>query len=248
LIDLSRERFSESVFFPPWLRWDHFCRNQFAAGYVEGKLVVDCASGDGTGSAMLGRAGGRAVLGFDRSVAEIRGATRRMRDGNVSYCVASANHLPLRDRSVDVYVSLETIEHLDDDREFLRDAVRVLRAGGLFICSTPNRSVTNPSVSLEGRPANPYHVREYSSEEFRALLGEFFPRIEFFGQNPKPVAAVRRMETLGMRLSPIGAVRWNQIMKVLFVPFDRQGNHAVIKPREGFDFEYNVAVCFKTTG
>ena len=59
------------------------------------------------------------------------------------------------------------------DEEFVREVSRVLRKGGVFIVSTPNAP-----MSLT---RNPWHVREYTAEELRQLLGSCFPGIEALG-------------------------------------------------------------------
>lgn len=62
-------------------------------------------------------------------------------------------------------MSFQVIEHINDDKEFVREVHRVLRKGGKFIVTTPNRP-----MSLT---RNPWHVREYTSEELYMLLRNF---------------------------------------------------------------------------
>lgn len=47
--------------------------------------------------------------------------------------------LPLADAAADAVVSVETIEHLENPRAFMRELVRVVRPGGLVIVTTPNQ-------------------------------------------------------------------------------------------------------------
>ena len=69
------------------------------------------------------------------------------------------------DRSIDVVVSFETIEHVDAPAAFLGECARVLVPEGMLIVSTPNR----PVYSGEGRQ-NPFHRLEFDEEEFIDLL------------------------------------------------------------------------------
>lgn len=47
--------------------------------------------------------------------------------------------IPVADRSVDIAVSLETIEHLENPRAFCRELVRIVKPGGWVLVSTPNQ-------------------------------------------------------------------------------------------------------------
>ena len=75
--------------------------------------------------------------------------------------------------SFDYVVCFQVIEHIEDDSEFVREVARVLRPGGKFIVSTPNAP-----MSLT---RNPWHVREYSSDELQNLLSIAFNTIERAG-------------------------------------------------------------------
>lgn len=47
--------------------------------------------------------------------------------------------IPLPDASADAAVAIETIEHLENPRAFVRELVRVVRPGGCVAVSTPNQ-------------------------------------------------------------------------------------------------------------
>jgi len=77
----------------------------------------------------------------------------------------------------------------------------VLRAGGVFICSTPNKRWHSP---FTGRPFNPFHVREFEESEFATLLKQFFPSVDLNHQSPagKPITLLNdllSMAFIGMR-------------------------------------------------
>jgi hypothetical protein len=57
---------------------------------------------------------------------------------------------------------------------------RVLRPGGRFIVSTPDRDIYSPA----GTPPNPYHVKELDHGEFMALLRRHFPHVDCLRQRP----------------------------------------------------------------
>lgn len=92
---------------------------------------------------------------------------------NVEFRQAIVPPLPFPDASFDCVVSFQVIEHIRNDAAFVREVRRVLRPGGRFIVSTPNRP-----MSLT---RNPWHVREYDAREFRELLGREFRWVEALG-------------------------------------------------------------------
>ena len=53
--------------------------------------------------------------------------------------VAAGERLPYADGSLDVVLSHEVIEHVDDDQQALVEALRVLRPGGRLLLFCPNR-------------------------------------------------------------------------------------------------------------
>lgn len=81
---------------------------------------------------------------------------------NVGFRRMSVPPLDFPDESFDCVATFQVIEHIAKDRELIREIVRVLRPGGRLIVSTPNR--------LMSLTRNPWHVREYTADEFRALL------------------------------------------------------------------------------
>ncbi len=57
---------------------------------------------------------------------------------------------------------------------------RVLRNGGLFTCSTPNKRVSFPYTK---KPSNPFHIKEFHIDEFSNLLDKYFVGNRLYGQN-----------------------------------------------------------------
>ncbi len=156
--------------------WEHVGRYQFARSYVPGKRTLDVACGEGYGSAGLSRAGAASVVGVDVSA---RTCAEGRKKYGIDAVAGDARALPLADRSVDLVVSFETIEHLDRPGRFLDECARVLDDEGTLIVSTPNRPVYRAEV------ANPHHVREFDRDEFAALVGERFGSVAMFTQFPR---------------------------------------------------------------
>lgn len=236
------ERVTSAGRVPPWIRHEHLARYQFVAERASEKAVIDCASGDGTCARIVGERA-REVLGFDLAEEAVASARRGTTPSNVRFSVASAMALPVPDDFADLYVSLETIEHLSDQETFLSEVARVLKPDGELICSTPDRDVCNPGNSADSRPWNRFHVREYSQSEFVALLGRHFEGIELFGQNPKSPFLVKLRGGIGRRLPGHLIVRLSQALKLPRFLYDRLEHHLVVPVRADLRYEYLIAVC-----
>ena len=146
--------------------WEHAYRYRFATQYVRGKRVLDIASGEGYGTAVLGRAGSRSIVGIDISH---EACSRAMEKYGEPFCAGDALAIPLSDHSVDVIVSFETIEHVPRPDLFLDECVRVLVPKGILIVSTPNKAVHS-----EAPEQNPFHCSEMNEGDFLFLLGSRF--------------------------------------------------------------------------
>ncbi len=219
-----KERLSSGEWMPPWLRHQHLARYAWAADYCRGARVADAACGIGYGSRLLMRQGARAVDGYDVSADAIAQARAGGEDPGVAFAIADATHLPVADGEYDVLVSFETIEHIEDDERYLAEASRVLQPGGLFLCSTPNRDVIDAGKTIEQRPFNPFHVREYNEAELESRLVRHFSSVELLGQTRFESGYVQTLGRVGRRF-PWTAVRLHQARKVLTVPWDRRDRH-----------------------
>lgn len=145
---------------------EHLARYRLAASLAQGRRVLDAASGEGYGTALLSDAGALSAVGVDSAGEVVSHARARY---GLDYREADVSALPFADRSFDLIVSFETIEHVTDPPEVLAEFRRVLDEDGLLIVSTPNAPVY--------RVENPYHLREYSTAEFVDLLAAYFPSV-----------------------------------------------------------------------
>lgn len=158
---------------------EHLHRYFLAREFCRGKDVLDVASGEGYGSALLGQVA-RSVVGVEIAPEVVFHAASAYRYPNLRFLAGDARNLPLRGAAVDVVVSFETIEHFLEHDRFLQEVRRVLRPGGLLIVSSPDRDTYSPS----GTSANPYHPRELSKAEFLSLLGGAFTHVACLTQRP----------------------------------------------------------------
>lgn len=204
--------------------------------------MLDGACGTGYGSSVLRRAGAEYVEGVDLSVESVEEARGRYGGPGIYFRPANLLSLGVPNGSFDVVVSFESIEHVDDDARYVAEMRRVLRPGGVFLCSTPNRTITNPGTAITTRPYNPFHVREYTSEELRAKLSVEFDEVSMLGQMSWSSAYSRRLAAVA-RLSQMGAVRLHQTRKMLQSPFDRKEKFIPSPVSADCEPEGFVAVC-----
>jgi SAM-dependent methyltransferase len=159
---------------------EHVARYAFAARLARGKRVLDAGCGAGYGSAELAQSA-LSVVGVDRAAEAIDFARAAYRFPNLRFERASCASLPHPDGAFDLVVAFEVIEHLENWREFLEEARRVLAPTGQFMVSTPNRLYYTESRGPGG--ANPFHVHEFGFEEFRAELQSVFTHVSMFLEN-----------------------------------------------------------------
>ena len=159
---------------------EHLARYAFATRLARGKRVLDAGCGAGYGSAELAQAA-FLVVGVDRAAEAIDFARAAYRFPNLGFERASCAALPHPAGAFDLVVAFEVIEHLENWREFLGEARRVLAPNGQFIVSTPNRLYYTESRGPSG--TNPFHVHEFGFEEFRAELQSVFPHVSLFLEN-----------------------------------------------------------------
>lgn len=127
----------------------------------------------------------------------------------------------------------------------LLEARRVLRPGGKLLLSTPNRALTNPGKTLDDRPFNPYHLREWTAEEFQELVTAVFEQVELYVQSPFSTRYARWLNRLG-RAWPALGVRTHQATKVLLTLLKRFPSCDVQPPKADTIGEVSLAVAFRT--
>lgn len=155
----------------------HIARYRFAADRVAGMIVADVACGTGYGSHVMVNDGALIVVGVDIDTAAIAYASGHHKVQGVSFRHASACNTGMPSESFDAVVSFETLEHVPDDAAVIAEFARILRPGGLLICSVPNKWGLSK-----------YHVRSYDRESFDAALSPAFVVDGMWNQNSGDMA------------------------------------------------------------
>ena len=160
----------------PVTAYEHWHRYAFAAQFAAGRRVLDVASGEGYGSALLA-ATARQVVAFDIDQKAVHHARLKYPGANLEFVAGSVVEIPLHGIEFDLIVCFEAIEHIPDPEALLQEVKRMLGAEGIFIVSTPNKPEYKKMES-----SNPFHVKEFDFEEFRKLLSRYFKQMCFLGQ------------------------------------------------------------------
>lgn len=102
-------------------------------------VVVDVGCGAGSQSFVWAE-DGHVVRGLDISapLVEIARGRAHGRGLDVRFDVGTATKLPYADRTADVCLLPELLEHIEDWQTCLEEAVRILKSGGVLFVSTTN--------------------------------------------------------------------------------------------------------------
>jgi SAM-dependent methyltransferase len=224
---------------------NHIQRYQFAEPHCAGRRVLDAGCGTGYGSFYLATHGAGSVVGVDISDEALAEADRLYRSDTLRFLKGDVERLtavPELNGPFDVVVNLENLEHLHDGPQFVAEARRVLADDGALVVSSPN--ATRSLFREDGKPSNPFHVKEYTIDEFRALLGRSFGSVEVFGQwdTPERLARLdfesRLHEALCESYYSPGARLWRGVRKLI-------GKRCALPPmytgaETGFPWEYTI--------
>jgi len=176
---LTGEHFERWVpgYVPKRIHNHHKTRYDLACTYVENKKVLDIACGCGYGSFLLADAGNaQSVLGVDIDSNATRYGNHRFFHERIHRVQGDALHFN-GDNEFDVIVSFETIEHLPDVHQFLKNTKGLLKPGGVFLVSTP--IVLSTSTLCD----NPYHMIEWGFADFQQLIKKYFFVEDIYIQN-----------------------------------------------------------------
>ncbi|MFR9652024.1 MAG: class I SAM-dependent methyltransferase [Rikenellaceae bacterium] len=169
----------------------------YAAQLIDGGDVLEVGTGSGYGVDIIAPRADRFVT-MDKQPPAIDNLP-----SNCEVIRAVAPKLPFGDNSFDWVVTFQVIEHIDNDSEFIAEIARVLRPTGCLIISTPNAP-----MSLT---RNPWHVREYTAEQFTTLLSSSFTNVtakgvagdskimEYYQRNREGVERITRFDIFDLQ-------------------------------------------------
>jgi SAM-dependent methyltransferase len=159
-----------------WFR-RHLVVYRWIAERCAGRRVVDMACGEGYGTAVLAEPAAQ-VVGVDANPDAFEHARLRYRAPNIRFERALVEEFGAGS-PYDAVVFLQTIEHVNDPTELLSRLASLLAPDGVLYVTTPNRLTLAPPGAE--RSGNPWHVREYTPEEFAALVRPLFGSVDLLG-------------------------------------------------------------------
>jgi SAM-dependent methyltransferase len=150
----------------------HVAAYEWISQRCAGLRVADLACGEGYGSDLL--AGQAAeVAGVDANPEAFEHARLRYRRPNLRFDRGLVEDFS---EPQDAIVFLQTIEHVERPQDLLSGFARL---APVSYVSTPNRLTLAPPGAKKSD--NPWHLREYTLEEYRELLEPCFSRVQVLG-------------------------------------------------------------------
>lgn len=179
---------------------EHLVRYLFAGQLVAGKTVLDVGCGVGYGAQKLGLMGATSVTAFDISPDAVAHAAEFYAHPAVTYHVGDAEDFAF-DTRFDVVTCFEMIEHVQHPDRVLQCIERHLKPDGILIASTPR---------FLGEKRTHFHVREFTLDEYMALMTNVFPNTAIYFENNhfssmvtrSPAQGIDRIEYLKDQFTP----------------------------------------------
>jgi|SRR5690625_3260019 len=147
---------------------EHLARYHFASLFTEGR-ILDFACGSGYGTHIIAKRCKEKVsevVGVDMEKEALNYAEYTYYHPKSTFKLADVTdaNIPNQLGKFDYIISFETLEHIQDEEQFLDNIYEMLQPGGTLILSTPfGKGRAKPCK-------NPFHVHQLKEEEFRELF------------------------------------------------------------------------------
>lgn len=162
-----------------------------------GRTVVDLGCGGGLLAVPLAREGAH-VIGLDLAAKALR-AARAQQPERLLAAQADLAALPLAERSADVVLLADVLEHVDDPAAVVAQAAKVLRPGGALFVNTIHRTLRSRLFAItlgEGLgfiPRGTHQWRQFvRPDELDAMArAAGLVRVQRAGEAPRLLATLR---------------------------------------------------------
>lgn len=146
---------------------------ELLAAFSKDNIVLDVGCGTGIYTKYLSKRF-KFIVCLDLSKSMIQAAHGR----NLSnLIIADAEHLPIRPKTIDLIVSLATLEHLPDPAIVLNQMYNALKESGKTLIMTPNP--TSLAVKRRERPDKDQYERFIHPQRLRRLFEACFKPVKY---------------------------------------------------------------------
>jgi 2-polyprenyl-3-methyl-5-hydroxy-6-metoxy-1,4-benzoquinol methylase len=153
-----------------------------ASVLCEGRTVLDWGCNNGYGIPLLATTALR-VGGIDTNELCITQARNRYPEYQNDIWLFDGTHIPFSERDWGAVVSFEVIEHIADMSAYLGAICSVLGEDGIALFTTPNRQIR---LDPEMKPWNEFHVTEFSAQQLKSVLQQYFTHVQVLGLQGDP--------------------------------------------------------------
>lgn len=127
-------------------------RFEFFETYVpnwKGVKVLDIGCGGGLACEFLAKRGAQ-VSGIDLSLNSIKAAQKHAKNSNleIDYQCGVAENLPYEEKTFDVVVCFDVLEHVEDWEKVISEIYRVLNKNGIFLFDTINKTFKSKFIMI----------------------------------------------------------------------------------------------------
>lgn len=160
----------------------HLASYNFAVKYVKNKRVLDYGCGTGYGTFKLAEQA-ISVIGIDISIEAINYAKLNYSSNNLNFITSSNFEKKNFKEEFDVVTSFQVIEHVKNEENYLKTIYNLLKPGGIFLLTTPNKK--NRLFPFIQKPWNIYHIKEYNETGLKRILQKHYQKVEILNISAK---------------------------------------------------------------
>ncbi len=163
--------------------------------------IVEVGSGGGFLADAIYRRGFCRIVATDFSSSAVD--VMKARFPHLDCRIMAANDLQFEDDSLDVVISVETIEHLLNPRQHLCEAHRVLKVGGTYLIRTPNWLASTIYYRLTGHhDIAIWHPSVFNSQGLTRALRRVGYSVTHISPRSLPVSQIKKLPR------PVRPLRW----------------------------------------